>query len=112
MTTIPPSGAQQRGVVRFGTTQALVSSSPHTAHRCGPAMDAHLALKRYWGFDQFRLQQEEVIAAVLAGRDALVIMATGSGKSVWHVRYASFQRIVARELMQGPPAHLATKFRR
>lgn len=64
-------------------------------------MDAHQALKRYWGFDQFRLQQEEVIAAVLGGRDALVIMATGSGKSVWHVRcYASLPRIIARELMR------------
>jgi hypothetical protein len=41
------------------------------------------ALKRYWGFNAFRPAQESVISAVLDGRDALVIMATGSGKSLW-----------------------------
>jgi ATP-dependent DNA helicase RecQ len=46
-------------------------------------MDAHAALKKFWGFSAFRPVQEGVIDAVLAGRDALVIMATGSGKSIW-----------------------------
>ena len=40
-------------------------------------------LKQYWGYDEFRPAQLEVIQAVLAGQDALVIMATGSGKSIW-----------------------------
>ena len=41
------------------------------------------ALKAHWGYASFRLAQREVIEAVLTGRDALVVMATGSGKSLW-----------------------------
>lgn len=40
-------------------------------------------LKQHWGYSQFRPQQLETIQAVLQGRDALVVMATGSGKSIW-----------------------------
>lgn len=39
-------------------------------------------LKRHFGFDQFRPLQEEIINHVLGGRDALVVMPTGSGKSL------------------------------
>jgi ATP-dependent DNA helicase RecQ len=39
-------------------------------------------LKDTFGYDTFRPGQEEVIRAVLAGRDALAVMPTGSGKSL------------------------------
>jgi len=39
-------------------------------------------LKKYFGYDQFRLHQEAVIEAALAGMDTLVIMPTGGGKSI------------------------------
>ena len=39
-------------------------------------------LKKHWGFSAFRPQQQEVIDAALSGRDVLVVMATGSGKSI------------------------------
>ena len=39
-------------------------------------------LKTYWGYDQFRPQQLEVIEAVLAGRDVLTLLPTGAGKSI------------------------------
>lgn len=39
-------------------------------------------LKRVWGYDAFRPMQEEAINCVLGGRDALVILPTGGGKSV------------------------------
>jgi len=39
-------------------------------------------LKRVFGFDAFRAGQEEVCRAVTTGRDALVVMPTGSGKSL------------------------------
>jgi len=40
------------------------------------------ALKNVFGFQQFRLAQEEVIQSVLSGRDTLAVMPTGSGKSL------------------------------
>ena len=44
--------------------------------------DKHSILREVFGFDSFRPGQEEVIDALLAGRDALAVMPTGSGKSV------------------------------
>ena len=39
-------------------------------------------LKRYWGFDSFRAQQEAIIHSVLEGKDTLAILPTGGGKSI------------------------------
>jgi len=39
-------------------------------------------LKRHWGYDGFRPGQWDVIAQVLAGRDALIVLPTGGGKSM------------------------------
>ena len=40
------------------------------------------ALKAHFGFTEFREGQEEAVQAVMAGRDAVVVMPTGSGKSL------------------------------
>ena len=45
-------------------------------------MTKHEILKQYFGHDEFRAGQEELIDAILAGRDVLGIMPTGGGKSM------------------------------
>src|SRR5215210_6243184 len=45
-------------------------------------MDLSAALREYFGFDAFRPGQQEACAAALAGRDVMVVMPTGSGKSL------------------------------
>lgn len=45
-------------------------------------MDAHTLLKTYYGYDEFRGGQEEIIQHILKGRDVVGIMPTGAGKSI------------------------------
>ncbi|MBI4230212.1 MAG: ATP-dependent DNA helicase RecQ, partial [Planctomycetes bacterium] len=40
------------------------------------------ALRRHWGYDTFRPLQREAVEAALAGRDTLVVLPTGGGKSL------------------------------
>jgi ATP-dependent DNA helicase RecQ len=39
-------------------------------------------LRKFWGYDSFRPLQREAIECVLAGRDAIVVLPTGGGKSL------------------------------
>ena len=45
-------------------------------------MTAQEALKTYWGYDDFRPLQAEIVESVLAGRDTLALLPTGGGKSI------------------------------
>ena len=40
------------------------------------------ALHRVWGFSEFRPLQREAMHAVLDGRDSVVVLPTGGGKSL------------------------------
>ena len=45
-------------------------------------IDLNYYLKRHFGFDTFKGNQEEIIRNVLAGNDTFVLMPTGGGKSL------------------------------
>lgn len=45
-------------------------------------IDLHEPLKRYFGFDKFKQNQEEIIRCLLDKRDVFVLMPTGGGKSM------------------------------
>src|SRR3954463_13080375 len=47
-----------------------------------PSADVRQILREVFGHSSFRPSQEAVCAAVAAGRDVLVVMPTGSGKSL------------------------------
>ncbi|HEY1308630.1 MAG TPA: DNA helicase RecQ [Vicinamibacterales bacterium] len=55
----------------MGDTAALTGASP--------LLDV---VARYWGYDTLRPLQREAMDAVLAGRDSVVVLPTGSGKSL------------------------------
>jgi ATP-dependent DNA helicase RecQ len=65
-----PRGSQR------DTSSANVGSSP------GRARDVQTILKQVYGYDTFRPLQRQIIDRVLAKQDALVVMPTGSGKSL------------------------------
>ena len=46
------------------------------------ALEPRAVLKRCFGYDFFRPNQEQIVDALLEGRDVLAVMPTGAGKSV------------------------------
>ena len=47
-----------------------------------PMQAARKALKDVFGYDSFRPGQEEIVSAILSGRDVMAVMPTGAGKSL------------------------------
>jgi ATP-dependent DNA helicase RecQ len=48
----------------------------------GGTQSLHLLLKKIFGFDSFKGNQEKIIESLIAGHDTFVIMPTGGGKSM------------------------------
>jgi ATP-dependent DNA helicase RecQ len=57
-------------------------SAPHPPAPFGTLADARATLARCFGYPDFRAPQIPAIEAVLAGRDALIVLPTGGGKSL------------------------------
>lgn len=47
-----------------------------------PHPEPKVILRQYWGYDQFRAGQEQIIQSVLQGQDTLALLPTGGGKSL------------------------------
>jgi ATP-dependent DNA helicase RecQ len=76
------SGAHDRASSVVSHPAAL----PRSAARSGEAEEALARLRavvqRVWGYTELRPLQAEAMLAALAGRDSLVVLATGGGKSL------------------------------
>jgi ATP-dependent DNA helicase RecQ len=70
--------------VTDATALAEVARVAHSADASGAADPSEAAdvLRRVFGYDSFRGVQREIVDHVIAGGDALVLMSTGSGKSL------------------------------
>jgi ATP-dependent DNA helicase RecQ len=62
---------------------AKLAKAVKAAHAAPVSMEAALkVLREIFGYNEFRPGQQEIITAVLAGRDCIGIMPTGAGKSL------------------------------
>ena len=50
--------------------------------QCSMVNDVQSILKKYWGYDDFRGIQREIIESIGVGKDTLGLMPTGGGKSI------------------------------
>ena len=66
----------------FRNSASVSAARPATAYNSAMLERAQELLRSIYGYAEFRGPQREVIATTLAGKDALVLMPTGGGKSL------------------------------
>ncbi|HEY3966280.1 MAG TPA: DNA helicase RecQ [Planctomycetaceae bacterium] len=60
-----------------------MNASPHSGAASGsPADDLLAVIRRHWGFDTLRQLQSDAMKTFLDGRDSLLVLPTGGGKSL------------------------------
>ena len=77
--SVDPAGPPDRA---FHDRRGEGNSARLTATTGEPILETRRVLREVFGFEDFRPGQEAAIAALLAGRNALTVMPTGSGKSL------------------------------
>ncbi len=70
------------GEERAGSGVVMAGVEGTAGKTSGVLAQAREVLRTYWGYPSFRTGQEEVVAAVLSGRDVLGVLPTGGGKSI------------------------------
>src|SRR5947209_8488916 len=60
----------------------LVSQEKSKMPSADPITELRAVIAKHWGYDTFRPLQEDAMRAVLDGRDSLVVLPTGGGKSL------------------------------
>ena len=81
----PPSAPDRD--ISSGSSETAVSPSAGSSAVSEKALSGlhelmRSALRKYFGYESFRPKQEDVIEAVISGKDAFVLMPTGGGKSI------------------------------
>ncbi|EXJ53202.1 DNA helicase RecQ [Microbacterium sp. MRS-1] len=85
----PPEYDGYAGALARATRDAAPAANPAVtaparpaAPRPASASDPRAVLKEVFGYDEFRGDQADIVAHVVAGGDAVVLMPTGGGKSI------------------------------
>src|SRR5256712_14185584 len=78
--TSPRCEARTTSSPRNFSVSSMSTSSARTPDGSGTALEERL--HRVWGFSSFRPLQREAMQAILAGRDSVVVLPTGGGKSL------------------------------
>jgi ATP-dependent DNA helicase RecQ len=73
-------------------TESLPGFEPEPPAPVAKSADPREALSELFGFSSFRRGQEDAVEAAIAGRDVLVVMPTGSGKSLTYQLPALMRR--------------------